>query len=270
MKVWIPMLLLGACAPPSAPVRGDVPATAASEAVTPASAAPTPRAVLAPFHSPDGLLAIPLGCVIDGRALDAAACHAAISVGDAARLPSAGATHLGAPTEARCAANGAVAPAWVVPMGAGAVDLPWGTLGHAPSADAPLPAPTAPDTALLARAHAAVRDGMGWPFGPDDPSQVEVAVVWAGAEGRVLRLWRASPDPDKPGNGTLLLATADALHPLGAGLDWNGVVDLAAVLDAPDQRLLVIRSQWMGGEGLHVIALDGAAIRPLGEWVCGS
>lgn len=75
-------------------------------------------------------------------------------------------------------------------------------------------------------------------------------------------------DPEKPA-ATTVLWWGEVLTPL-QGFDFNGGVEALSHLSTPAGPLIVLRSQWMGGIGLHALVVEGSQPRKLGEWVCGS
>ncbi len=142
-----------------------------------------------------------------------------------------------------------------------------------------------PDGALLVAPGEWSNGLVRWPTEPADDALMHalseggfptdtVSVASAGdldGDGQPDRLVFASGpqvDPDKPPASTVLWWGAD-LAPLD-GFEFNGAVEASLYLSTPAGPLVVVRSQWMGGSGVHLLVVEGSRPRALGEWACGS
>lgn len=83
-----------------------------------------------------------------------------------------------------------------------------------------------------------------------------------------LVLAHAPPvEPEKPGVSQALWgAELQALE----GFEFNGALSLEGWMPTPAGGIVVLRSRWMGGEGVHAFGVEGGSATVLGEWVCGS
>lgn len=227
---------------------------------------PAPLVVLAANPVATGVHAVPIACVLDGVVRPGAECRDAVGAGTVATVPLAGLTALGAPTTTRCAADDRAYAAWeaavVVPDASS-----WGHTGQIAPAG-PALVEEAPPPAVVEKV-AALRGEWG-------PSP-QVTVVLAGeldgvpGDERVVRVFRASDDVDKPGNSALYVdRDGAALAPLAPGDPLNGVADLLAAPSVPGGHLLVVRSSWSGGVGLHAFLVSAGGSVRVGEFACGS
>ncbi|MCB9743654.1 MAG: hypothetical protein H6741_33725 [Alphaproteobacteria bacterium] len=108
---------------------------------------------------------------------------------------------------------------------------------------------------------------------PDtDPLSIVQVAVDADLDGdgvseRLLFSHAPPVEPEKPGVSEVLWGPE--LTPL-AGFELNGRLHLEGWVPTPAGPLLVLRSEWMGGAGVHAFVVEGSQPRRLGEWVCGS
>lgn len=235
---------------PDPPAAAPPPTPAPAPEPSPASA---PLVVLAGNSVATGVHAVPIACVLDGVVRPGPVCRDAVAVGSVAQVPLAGLTTLGAPVVTPCPASDATAPAWeaavVAPDAAS-----WGWLG----ARAP------------ARADVSTRPGP--PDRPDTTVVLEGEIDGEPGDERIVRRFHPSDDPEKPGNSTLFLhrdGVTDLVE-MASDEPFNGVVDLLAALPLAEGHLLVVRSTWSGGQGLHAFVMASGAFTPIGAWVCGS
>lgn len=273
--VFILSWLACGATPPAAPAP---PATSPQAALPPQKATPAPsaqRAVLLASQRVNGrVAAVPLACDTGAQPAGGEKCPA--PMGALVTVPWASGGVIGESTQVACEPNGASATGWWVEGGDPAGDgqgLTWGYLGdQAPALTPPLSGVPSPE--VQARALEAVRTGVGWPFGAQDPKGVTVTVELEGdldgapGEERVLRLFRASDDPDKPGNSALYV-DRQSVVPVH-GFEFNGVVDVVGALPIKGGHIVLLRSEWMGGSGLHAMSMFEGVVAPLGQWVCGS
>jgi hypothetical protein len=89
-----------------------------------------------------------------------------------------------------------------------------------------------------------------------------------GVQDRLVCAAGPQSDPDKPAASTVLWWGAD-LAPV-QGFDFNGAVEATHYLPTPAGPLVILRSNWMGGSGVHLLVVEGSQPRALGEWACGT
>lgn len=249
-------------------------APAAAPPIAPPPTDP-PLVVLAGNDTADGPHAVPLTCVFEGTVLPGPECHLRVPAGAAATVPGAGATTLGAPVTTSCPASDATAPAWKVAVGTPDGSA-WGHLGQGPVPGWRAAGSQATTPESEAPVRAAIAQGQGWPFGPGDTAFTEISVVLAGdldgdpGEERLVRAFRPSDDPDKPGNSAIYVLRDDVAVPLVVGDPLNGVADVLGAVPAPGGSLVLVRSTWSGGQGLHAFLLAPDNITLAGAWECGS